>query len=224
MTFLSSVQQFYREMGYSGAVPSTVVGQTSQKRKAVDWVAEAAYLIDSRWFDWDYMWAQHSVATAPGTANYSAPSDLGTWDTESFYLNYSANTHQHLDYIPYKQWRKEYRQGTKTNALPDMFTVLPDKTVTLEAPPDAVYTLTADYWKEPTKMTADADTPAMPDKFERIIVVRAKVLHAEHFGDQGLMQVALGEYAELLDRLEADQLPDRHDRLSESAGQTIVVQ
>lgn len=224
MTFLALVQQFYREMGYSGVVPTTVVSQTSQKRKAVDWIAEAEYLINTRWADWMYLWTQWSQGTTSGTANYSAPSDIGTWDKESFYLNYTADTYQQLTYIPYKEWREDWRQGTKTNTLPDQFTILPDKSITLEAPPDDSYTLTADYWKSPTKMTTDTETSPIPDRFERIIIVRAKLIHAEHFGDMPLYQQALLEYNELLDRLEADQLPDRYDRHSQAMDQTIVVE
>lgn len=223
MTFLQLVQQFFREIGYSGVVPTTVVSQTKQKKNCVDWIAEADYLINTRWADWNYLWKQWSRSTVVGTANYAAPSDIATWDKESFYLNYTADTHTQLSYLPYKEWREVYRQGTKTNALPDVFTILPDKSVTLEAPPDAIYTLTSDYWKAATKMSADTDTPEMPTEFQRIIVVRAKLIHAEFHGDQSLYQLALVEYNELLDRLEADQLPDRYDRHSEAMATDIMV-
>lgn len=224
MTFLQLVQQFYREMGYSGPAPTTVVGQTSQKRKAVDWIAEADFLINSRWVDWDYMWSQWTQATVSGTANYAAPADIGTWDKESFYLNYTSDSYAKLNYISYKEWREQYRQGTQTNDEPNLFTVLPDKSITLQSPPDGIYTIYADYWKEPTKMTADADTPEMPDRFQRIIIVRAKIIHAEHFENQMLYQQAIMEYGELLERLEADQLPDRYDMHSQSLNMDIVVE
>lgn len=223
-TFLTLVQDFYREMGYSGTVPSTVVSQSSQKRKAVDWIAKAEYQINTKWFDWNFLWTQWSRSTVAGTANYAAPSDIGTWDLESVYLDYTADSYQNLDYITYKEWRRDYRNGTKSNALSDSFTILPDKSITLEPPPDAVYSLSADYWKAPTRMTVDASQTPIPAQFERIIIVRAKFFHYDHFADGNIPPAVMGEYGDLMDKLEADQLPDRPDRLSEQQEMTITVE
>lgn len=226
-TFLQLVQQLYRELGLSGTVPTTVVFQTNIRRRAVDWIAEADYETQSKWNDWNFMWAQWSTGTVTGTANYAAPTSpaVGRYDVESFYIDRISDDFQHLSVIPYKDWRRDYRNGVKTNGLPEMFTILPDKSVTLEPPPDSSsYTLTADYWKKPTKMTVDADTSEVPVEFERIIIARAKVMYAEHFKDLEMLQMAGAEYATLLKQLEAAELPDRQDRVSQATELVIQVQ
>lgn len=223
-TFLALVQQFYKyEVGFSGAAPTTVVNQQNQRGKAVYFIAEADYQIQTRWLDWDFMWEQWSRATEVGTATYSAPTDLRTFDKESFWLDYTTDSAQNLDYLPYKVWRRHFGDGSKTNALPDQYTVKPDGTVLLESPPDAIYTLTADYWKKAVKMTADTDTSNIPVDFERIILARAKMMYAEHFKDPEMLRTSAPEYGSMLKKLESSELPERNDRESQSIGDPIMV-
>lgn len=222
-TFLQLVETFFYESGFSGVAPTTVVNQTAQKKKSVDYVAESEYLICTRWADWDFLWKQWTQATAVGTAFYTPPTDLGTFDKDSFYLNYTSDSHIKLTWTPYKQWRSLYRQGTKTNAEPDIVTMLPDRTkVYLEAPPNAIFSMTADYWRKSTKMAADANVTLIPAEFERIVIERAKMMKAKRYKDKEGYQLALIEYNELLKGLEANYLPDRQDTMSQSDNPMVI--
>ena len=224
-TYLQLVQQTYRELGLTGSVPSAVTGQTNIKRKVCDWVAAADYAIQSLWQDWNFMWAQYSHGTEVGVANYAAPADLASWDTESFWIDYSTDDYQKLGYVQYKEWRETLRQGVLSNDLASLVTVLPDKSITLDVPADsASNTITGDYWKTATKMTADGDTSPIPVDLERIIICRAKMFYGEAYNDLDILQLAGAEYNSILKILEARELPDRPDGMSQAPEMVIVAE
>jgi hypothetical protein len=224
-TFLQLVQQTYRELGLTGPVPTTVIAQSNIRRKVVDWVAGADYAIQTLWSDWNFMWAQYSKGTEVGVANYAAPTDLARWDVDSFWIDYNTDDAQKLAYIKYKDWRETLRQGVLDNNLASLVTVLPDKSITLDVPADsASNTITADYWKKATKMSADASTSPIPVDLERIIICRAKLFYGEAYKDMEVLQIAGAEYNSILQLLEDRELPDRNDRMSQAPDMVIVVE
>jgi len=185
-------------------------------KKIVDWVADADEYIQSLWTDWDFLWALFSASTTSGTREVAAPSTLGTWDLKSFYLDYTTDDYTHLNYIDYVEWRELYRQGTQTNDKPDQFTITPNHNIYLESIPDATYTITADYWAAPTRLAANADTSPIPDRFERIILARAKIYYSEHDEFPAVYELATAEYNKLLGDLEAAELPGKSKALRRS--------
>lgn len=223
-TFLQLSQQLWYELKLSGTAPSAVTGQVGVKRECCRWIAESAYQIEMLWTDWEFLWTQWSQSTTADTANYSNSSTVRKWDTESFTLDGTTDSYVRLVYIKYKKWRDAYSHGDKDSGKPWGFTVLPDKSVTLEPPPDDVYTLTADYWIAPTKMTGNSDTPSIPTRFERIIIARAKMMYAEQYGDQDILATAGAEYNLLLKKLEGEELPDRQDTMSQGEFFTMVLE
>lgn len=207
MTYLEMCQKFVRET-MQGTL-TTTVSQTGLYLKMVDWIADADEQICSMFLDWDFLWTEFTDNTIVGTATVNKPSDLGIWDTDSFYLDRTASTYKKLIPMDYKQWRTSYRNGTKTNAKPSFFIIKPDKNLVLETPPDAVYSLTADYWKTPTRLSGNTDESLIPDRFQRIVIERAKMFFATDQEDPELFQLSNLEYTRLLGDLEADQLPGR---------------
>ena len=211
-TYLELCQKVRQEVGVTGTGPTAVTSQTGMLQKIVNWVADADVEIQSRWFDWRFLWKQFSDSTIVGTKDVSAPSDLGTWDEDSFYLDYTASTYRKMAVMDYRSWRDNYRNGTKTNAKPGWIIVRPDDAIILEPPPDAVYTLTADYWKAPTRMSANTSTTPIPTNYERIIVARAKIYYAEHENAPEVLIGATTEYNDLLDKMEAKYLDGQKSR------------
>ena len=78
--------------------------------------------------------------------------------------------------------------------------------------PNAATTLTAEYWKTATTLSATTDTPVIPARFQRIIICRAKIYYAEQNDAPEVMGSSLSEFQDLLGKLEADQLPSQRDR------------
>lgn len=222
-TFLSLVSTLHRECSVSGSAPSAVTNQTGMNNKLVQWIADAAYEIENMHGDWNFMWTQWSESTIASTANYTAPSDLGAWDRESFYLNYTASTYKKLRELDYREWRDVYRNGTQTNAKSDYFVILPDRSVTLHSVPDAVYTLTADYWKVPTRLAANTDTSNVPVEFERVIIEYAKMKFAEDQGADTMLVNAQQQYLMWLEKLEAAELPGQEHRRKSTPESMVVI-
>lgn len=224
-TFLQLCQTARRECGITSSGPAAVTSQSGILEKVVNWVADADQEIQGRWFDWDFLhYSDWSHTTITGIAAVSAPSTLGTWDVDSFYLDYSTNDYKHLSVMDYREWRDTLRQGVKTNAMPDMVIIKPDLSLILEAPPDDAYTLTADYWTKPVKMTANTDTSPIPEEYERVIVARAKIAYAESQGVGEILAAAQIEFDDLLDKLEAKYLSgQRARRMSDASSIQMVV-
>ena len=99
-TYLELCQKMIRDLGLSISI-SSVTNQTGMQQKITDWIADADEAIQTKWTDWDFLLAQHSVNTISGVRAYSAPSDLGAYDFDSFYLNYTSDDYQKLNYLEY---------------------------------------------------------------------------------------------------------------------------
>ena len=193
--------------------------------KIVSWVADSDVEIQSLWFDWDFLHAEFVHPTVIGTAAVPAPADIGVWDEESFYLDYTTNDYKKLSKVDYKVWRNTMRNGVKTNQKPDFFIIKPDQSLILESPPDAIYSLTGEYWMRPQKMAVNGDYSVIPEEFERIIVARAKMMYAEHDSANDIMISSQVEYDYLLDRMEAKYLESQsHRRNSDPGKLTVIVQ
>lgn len=211
-TYLALTQQLRQELGVYGTGPSAVAAQTGMYAKLVEWVADADEDICSKYLDWGFLWGQHSANTVADQKDYSVPSDFGMWDEDSFYLDYTASTYKKLEFMDYFAWRKNYRNGTQTSSKSDFVIIRPDKALILHPAPDAVYSLTADYYKTATRMTVDASTSQIPTKFDRLIIARAKMYYAEHENAPEVMQAAISEYTDLMGRLESLYLPGQQSR------------
>ena len=225
MTFLELCQTVRQEVGVSGTGPTTVLSQEGQLKVIVDFVAASDFEIQILWEDWDFLWAQYSSTLATGVKEpvLQKPTDLGTWDTRSFYLNYTTDDSTHLTPFSYVDWRTDFRQGTQTNMVPSYAVVQPDQNVFVDPPPDGAFTITADYWKTPTLMAANATVSPIPVQFHRIIVARAKTMWAEREEAPDILISASAEYADILDKLESSQLPAQKARRLSSNDQELVI-
>jgi hypothetical protein len=218
--YLTLCQKMIRDLGMSNSI-STVVGQTGMNQKIANWIADADEFIQTKWQNWNFLHSTHSVNTIASTREYSAPSDLGSWDRGSFYLDYSTDNYQHLNEIEYETWRDVHGPGTHTNDKPDSFIILPSGNIYLDPIPDAVYALTADYWTIPTRFSANTDESAIPARFERIILARAKIYYAEHEEFPNVYELAVAEFTDLMRKLEAAELPGKQHATGRSRNRDI---
>jgi len=222
-TFLQLCQAARRSFGISGTGPSSVANQVGILEKLIEWVQISDMETQSRWNDWDFLHVPNWTSpTIIGVPEITAPADIGTWDENSFYLDYSTADFKRLTPLGYVEWRNVFRNGVKTNQKPDFCVVMPNQNLWLESPPDAIYSFSADYWKRPVKMVNNTDTSQIPEEYERIILARAKMMYAEDQGAGEVLVAAQIEFDDLLDKLEAKYLPSQRSR-RRSEGDTIVV-
>lgn len=207
-TYLELVNRVIQECGISGGSVSSVVGQSGMRQKVVTWVQESDLYIQRLFRDWNFLHSTFSGSTIASTSEVSKPSDLGRWDTDSIYVDYTTDNAKQLSQIDYSDYRNNYGLGTVESDSPDHFALKPNKDLILYPTPDAVYSITGDYWKLPTKLSANSDTSSIPEHFEDVIVHRAKVLYAQHEEAQEMFSYAVEEFRQALNDLIANELND----------------
>lgn len=211
-TYLELCQEMAREVGIPGTGPSSITPTPVEEKDIVRYVRDADLDIQRRWFNWDFLWTEYSTTTVSGTSTLTSPSDLAQWNIDSVVYAPTAENWQPLTFVGWKEYREDYKYGTVDTGVPEFFSVKPTNVIDVYPTPNAATTLTAEYWATPTAMSADGSESAIPSSFHRIIISRAKIYYAEANDAVEIMQGSLSEFADLLDKLEADQLPSQRNR------------
>ena len=211
-TYLELCQDMSREVGIPGSGPSSVTPTPEDEADVVRYIKDANTDICSMWFNWDFLWAEHSTTTVASTSTITSPTDLAQWNIDSVVYSPTSENWQPLTYVGWKQYREDYKYGTVDTGTPEFFSVKPDNVIDMYPTPDAATTLTAEYWKTPTALSVSTDTPVIPTRFQRIIICRGKMYYSEQNDAPEVLASALAEFNDLLGKLEADQLPAQRDR------------
>jgi hypothetical protein len=214
MNFLQLCQRAAVECGVASTTAitsalTTVVGATGSLGRLIGWVNEAWGDIQMECDDWTWMRScvllggGATVNTIAGQAYYPLGTGAGTvgvlsdnfgkWDRDSFRCQ-STGSYQdetYLTEIPFDDWRNGYMLGANrtVQTRPIVCAVGPDNSLCLGPPPNGLYTVTADYYRAPTDMTLDADTPTgLPVQFHLLIIYRAMMKYASYESAPEVMQ------------------------------------
>lgn len=213
MTYLELVQEVVRlaDISDSGG-PTTTVGQTGDYLQAIKYVTAAHEEIQGMFFDWDFLWGAATFDTSAALATYSGASDLGIWDVARIYYNASKLRRViWQDYVP-----------EEVSGAPAFFTIQPDNKILIGPTPDGTYTITYDYYKVGKTLTADADVPYIPSRFQRVIVGRALMLYG-NFESAAEAKVQGQElYTVYLEQLKAHQLARRQQTHGRAGSEQLV--
>ena len=178
MNYLQLCQAVRSRIGMHGTGPSTVVSPTDVEKDIVDAVYDAWIDIQNYRTEWDWMKASTSFSTAIGKTNYKksdvdGPSNRisrfvpvtlriykdSKWTWLGFLDDEDAFEYLHindtLSQAPYEYTHKRADGSIEMNK------------------PDAVYSMTVSYWKTPQLLTANTDTPEMPEQWHLLIVYLA---------------------------------------------------
>lgn len=217
MNFLQLCQRLRQECSISGSGPTSVVGQSGEMQRLVDWTNQAWTEIQEFRPNWNWMVGAFSFQTVAGQYEYT-PTEAGinttfaNWKLDSvrtFLTAQGVGSEQYCSFTPYDCFRDFYLFSTHTTSLsqPLEISVAPNKNLLLGYPPNAVYTCRGEYYKLPQVLAADVDTPDMPARFHMMIVYRAMMEYAAYTASPEVYQRAEQRYREMLHRLEQDQLP-----------------
>ncbi len=218
MNFLEICQAVAREAGVSDTLPSSVSSQRGELKRIVEWTKAAHDEIVSLHADWQFLRGRGSFATVSGTRQYSVAtiglsSTFGRWIEGTFraYLTATGRSdEQPLDYWEYDQFREVFDTGLQSTQTgrPTVFTVLPDDfSIILSATPSAVYTVTFEYWKRLTALSATADEPAWSNDLHMIVVWRALMFYGEFESAPETFTRAKNHYRGMLTRMRRKYLP-----------------
>lgn len=244
-SFLTLVQDLFREVGAAGSAPATTVGQTGEALRLVNYIHDAELEIQNLWVDWKFL--RKALVCYTGTGNPTGifttlngavsafPADLAEWDYRTFFITPTGNTFEQP--LPTFEWQEVRREvfGTTDLQQPWRCIVMPDNTLRFDLTPDQSYALNMEYRTVPYDLKADADVSNIPSRFaNRLIVEWARIKYGSF--ENAAEQEALGRQQVygvvndsgimvtqgLLAQLENDQLPNaKNSRLQQ--GNNIVI-
>lgn len=212
-TYLELCQRARQECGIAGSGPTTVLSQTGDLKRIVDWVNTAWQDIQTREDTWQWMRTGFSVNLTAGQREYTPAqcgiTDFASWNIEHIrvYKTTTANEYT-LTYLTYDDFREIYMRGAIPSTRPAFFTISPSKSLIFYPTPDQVYTVYGDYYTTPTQLSANTDTPGMPVRFHDLVWYGAMRKYAMFEAANEVYQFATQEYNRLMRNLEQDQLPD----------------
>lgn len=216
-TFLQLVQDLHRECGAAGTAPAAVTGNAGQNARLVKWIAEADYSIQTLWTDWKFLWAETSgLATTATVATLAKPSDLNYWDFDTFRIDGDP-----IDVVEHHDVKAE--TPDTSSGIPSRIIILPNRNLKFEPIPDAIYSITAEYFKKPTKLSAGGDISAIPVEFELAVLGRAMMLYANYEAAPEIKTQGSELYTEHLARLENSQLPNKKNARFKQGGHFEVI-
>lgn len=229
MNYLQICQRLAMECGVSGTL-TTTVGQVGSLGRIVTWANQGWDELQTEHDDWGWMRSSNilgagaSFATVAGQASYPLGTGAGTcgisvatfgkWARNTF-RNYTTSVgvsnEMFLDYIDFDVWRDGYMLGAmrSVQTRPVAVAIAPDQSVCVGPPPNALYTVTGDYFMAPTAMAADADVPiGLPVSYHMTIVYRAMMMYAGYESAPEVFQRGQADYNSNLRALEALRLPE----------------
>jgi hypothetical protein len=182
VNYLQLVQRLHRESGRSTAAPTTVTGANERHARLFDWVADAWRNLQIE-REWRWMRNTLDVALTAGQQTYTG-TGLGAdrfrrWrmDDDTYnpwlYVDGAINSLWPLQFVQLDEFRSVYVYRTWGDATPIAWTFDEANQLLVAPKPALAYKLRIEYWKSPSELAADTDTPDMPEEFHMLLVWRA---------------------------------------------------
>ena len=218
MNYLQLANRLRRKCRVSGSGFTTTQGsQVEEYYRLLDWVNEAWVDIQLKRIDWLWMKKSMSFPTVSSQASYTVAqiglTDFANWDEDSFRTYNTVvglNSEIEMNVITYAEWRSNYQLGALRSSVsrPIEFAVLPDFSIGLGPVPIAGYSISGEYFKIPTELSLDADTPGMPVQYHMAIIYRAMMFYGASELAQEVYQEGEKEFALMMNRLGTTQIDD----------------
>lgn len=217
MNYLQLINRARVECGVSGGALTTAQGLTGEAARFANWVNAAWVDLQTSKDDWQFMLEDFEFTTTAQDPFYAA-SDVGlgstfaNWKRDSFRCSTSGQNYldeQLMNYMEYPTYRNLYRYGNMrtTYARPVVVSIAPDKSLAFGAVPDRAYVIGGQYFVKPVDLSADTDTPTVPERFHLLMVYRAMMYYGGFEAAPEVFARGETEYNRLYKRLEVDQLP-----------------
>lgn len=225
LTFLELTKFVRQEAEIPSTGPTTVVNQTGELKRIVDWTASAWEDIQNKHQNWRWMRRAFTFNTVASSGSY-APTyvsdvDAGTsitrfghwWAHDEYdpYLAYlqssGVGSQYRLIYLPWDTFKQIYRFGTQTASQPVHVSVDHHNNIHLGPAPSAVYVVTGDFNRSLQVLTVDADSPEMPTQFHKLVGYYAMWKYGANSVAAEIVSRSQMEAARLMSALERHQLP-----------------
>lgn len=212
MTFLELCQELHAEAGYSGSI-TTTSGLSGQMGRIVRWIRNANIVLQSEHTDWTFLTREFSFDTTVGKRIYSLTDlaaagveNVASWHKSSMRIQSGTD-----DSTPLRNLHRQrfmHRYANPREGRPIYWTRGLDGGIELSHAPDAVYTITGQFQREPASLSLDGDIPVIPEKHHIAIVWKGLSYYGTHEEAPLSVQRGEGEYRKELHKMRAHYLPD----------------
>lgn len=216
MNYLQLVNRLKRKCMVSGNQIISLSNQVEEVNRLADFINEAWMDLQLTREDWLWMRNSASCQTVAGQPTYSPTADFmltdfANWAKHTFRNYHTATGFQseiRTDWIDYDSWRNLYQFGATRFSLtrPTQMTITPSLAIGVGPVPIDGYTITGDYFRVPTEMVSDTDTPALPSHFHMIIVYKAMMYYGASEAATEVYQEGATEYRKFMNLLTLNQL------------------
>lgn len=230
MTYLELCRKLAREAEITplSTIPSSVAAQTGQLGRVVGWVADAWKDIQRKYPDWRWLRSTWSVNTVLGDDTYAFGDCTDTrltitpitrfsrwWpldeegypNVQIYKLSDGVGAERRMTFMPWGNFRHQYKRGTQTNQAPAHYTIDPQNQWVLGPKPDGVYVLSGEYQRGVQTLVADGDVPEMHEDYHDLIWRFAIQMYAANSVAAEVYTRAEREGTKTMRALERDQRP-----------------
>lgn len=221
-SFLQLAQALRREVGANGTGPASVLSQTGEYERIVNWIRDADEEIQQERGEWKFMVKSFALNTVAGQmaytgANFLTPAtDVDRWrhrTIKCYLLSAGKGSEYYLDYVDYEVWDATFNTANLVNNVPACWTVGNAGELLIGAAPNGVYRITGEYYRTPTTLAADTDVPIYPAEFHMLPVYLAMMKYGRFTAASEVYSDGERLYNKMLNRMRRDQLPQFNQHL-----------
>ena len=183
-------------------------------KRVVDWVSSAYEDIQNLHATWRFLRRDFSFSTIASSQDYTPAAvsltDFAHWIKNDLRIYSAVSDEDFLEYYPWEIFRKAYYFGSNRTQTgrPTVVTVKPNNALALWQISDGVYTVNGEYYKSAQAMSANADIPVIPTRFQMIVIWKGLMHYGAYAGADEKYAHGSNEYKKLLSMLEYAELED----------------
>lgn len=148
---------------------------------------------------WPFRETTDTFDTIAGTQEYTLSTEFTDIDAQNIISVAIQGTNlRKLPYVPFNQLRASQPDlDFETQSVPQSYYIKAGK-IGLWPSPDNAYTIAVDYYKIPTELSADSDTPIVPIAYREALMQYALSLEHDFNTDPDLAQKAMNRYEQIV--------------------------
>ena len=194
MNFLALCNRLKRKARVTGAAMTSVsTTQAEEFARLVDFTNEAWMFLQRKRPDWKWMRYSMTFPTVAAQPTYTLAQIESTGSGFTNFGNWSRDT---------------FRCYTTAVGTNDEVEITPELGIGLGCTPAVGYTISGDYYKVATEMTAIDDTPSLPSQFHMAIVYRAMMLYGVSESAPEIYDEGAANFKAIMQEIEGQQLTE----------------
>lgn len=239
-TYLEMLSDAIMETGLNGGnAPSSIATAQGDAAKMAYWIRVADLRIQRERIDWDYLWDKVTVNMTQGSNIVRAQTDTDGGGADPNNANALINVIDKkklgiIDvngevyfptWMPWTNFTTQYDYADLDDSdSPAYWSMNPSRQIKLSSNIESGGIRAAyEFWRKPLRLREDTDTTRIPDDFNRLVIVLAKIEYAEHEDAPEVSAGSHEEYEHMLNQMLAVHAPESEWSRMQSSDQDLVV-